>query len=88
MNHHKNFYVFARNFRLQRVKKLWWDTGSSIPDELQEKLCPKELKFFKEYSDLLGNYQAHVDVDLAQVFDLFCFKITSLVRSKIFQEYW
>eukprot|EP01083_Nonionella_stella_P055950 147532_1 len=54
------------NFRTERVKKLWWDTGSSIPAELKEKLSPKEINFFNKYSKLLGDYAQSLDLDLAQ----------------------
>eukprot|EP01111_Echinosteliopsis_oligospora_P019164 TRINITY_DN9116_c0_g1_i2.p1 TRINITY_DN9116_c0_g1~~TRINITY_DN9116_c0_g1_i2.p1 ORF type:complete len:127 (+),score=19.54 TRINITY_DN9116_c0_g1_i2:317-697(+) len=48
--------------RLQQIKGLRWDLGTSvIPDNIKTNLNPREVQFFSEYDKMLGDYMRSVN---------------------------
>jgi len=50
--------------RLERIKQLWWQVGSAMPDELRKLCGPVELEFFREYDTAVGEYMKAADLEL------------------------
>lgn len=46
--------------RLQAIKKLRWDYGPVLPDEVKENLCEAEIKWYNNYSNILGSYMRSI----------------------------
>lgn len=52
------------NYRLQKVKDIWWDTGVVLPEELKSVLSNQENKFLNKYDEIMNEYMAEVDLTL------------------------
>uniref|UniRef100_A0A6B2LKC7 DNA replication complex GINS protein PSF1 n=1 Tax=Arcella intermedia TaxID=1963864 RepID=A0A6B2LKC7_9EUKA len=53
------------NHRIGLLEKMRWEIGF-VPEGLANNLNQLEEQYFNEYSDLLGNYQAAVGIDLTE----------------------
>jgi len=42
--------------RLNRLKKIWWQSGSIMASALKEKLSSSEIGWYQEYDMLMANY--------------------------------
>ena len=51
--------------RLDKVKDLWWESGTVISEDMKENLSSHEVEFFESYDKLLGSYMDEIDINLA-----------------------
>ena len=52
---------------MQRIKKLRWEIGAVLPDEIQSKLSEREKEMFAAYSESLAKFMEDTDIDLTVV---------------------
>ena len=52
------------------IKKMWWDTGSVLPEDSKSALGEAEVDFFKKYDQIVGQYMSDIDLDLTSVLEL------------------
>lgn len=57
----------CRKNRLTKIKRVYWETGMILPDDIKSCLSPHEVDFFKNYSRLVAKYSSDVDIDLTSV---------------------
>ncbi|KAL0476692.1 DNA replication complex GINS protein, partial [Acrasis kona] len=50
--------------RIQRIKRLRWECGVTLPTNIEPNLHQTEKGFFDKYDKLLGDYGAEVNFDL------------------------
>ena len=71
-----NYFSLLRNkrcilaylqYRLEKLQKLRWETGSVIPDHIKHLLGPIEIELFQNYDNLVGDYMKSFDLDLTAV---------------------
>jgi len=48
--------------RLNRLKKIWWQSGSIMAPVLKEKLSSSEIGWYQEYDTLMANYMKDTGV--------------------------
>ena len=51
-------------YRVEKIRHVWWETGSFLPDGLRAKLSTKEELFLSKYDRLMGDYMTQIDIDL------------------------
>ena len=42
--------------RLDHIRRLRWDVGTVLPDDIRQNLCEQELTWFMQYSRMLAKY--------------------------------
>jgi len=55
------------NHRIDKLRALWWDTGSVLPEELKQVLSGEELAFFSAYDELLTSHITALDLQLTEL---------------------
>ena len=53
-----------RNWRIERISELRWETGRVVPADINSNMGPSEIEFFQHYDDALGEYMRTVNLDL------------------------
>jgi hypothetical protein len=54
--------VVYRNTRLDRLHRLAWESGKSMPEHMKEKLTPGELAYYQSYLDNLDEYNKSLSI--------------------------
>jgi hypothetical protein len=54
--------VIYRNTRLDRLHRLAWESGKSMPEHMKEKLTPGELAYYQSYLDNLDEYNKSLSI--------------------------
>jgi hypothetical protein len=52
------------NYRVDKIRDVWWDTGAALPEELRSVLSRQELTFLAGYDRLLTEYMSSSDLVL------------------------
>ncbi|KAL7722669.1 DNA replication complex GINS protein PSF1 [Entamoeba marina] len=50
--------------RLKRVERIRWEIGSTLPNNIIINMMPDEVKYFKKYCKLIGNFSTETDVEI------------------------
>jgi len=50
--------------RAERITRMWWKTGTVLPDGVKANLSPNENVFFEGYDSLMNDYMSKVGVQL------------------------
>ena len=52
------------NYRVDKIRDIWWDTGAALPEELRAVLSRQELSFLAGYDKLMTEYMSASDLIL------------------------
>ena len=61
----KKLYEFYLNERLRRIERIRWEIGPNLPHTIKKLMTDDEIKYFKEYSQMLGNFASNSQIDLS-----------------------
>ncbi|KAJ3447412.1 partner of sld5 [Anaeramoeba flamelloides] len=64
MRRNKRYLCVYHNERMNTLKRLRWQHGSTLPSEISENCSNNEQNFFKNYSQLLTGYMMNIELDL------------------------
>ena len=59
-----------RNARADRLHRLAWESGKSLPEHIKEKLSPAEITYYQNYIDAIDEYNKSFAVPGAQPLSL------------------
>jgi hypothetical protein len=63
----------GRSHRLSKVKELWWELGSAVPEDIKQNMSVQEREFFVGYDKIMAQYgNAYPELDLTSVCFLYC----------------
>ncbi len=48
--------LFFRNARADRLHRLAWESGKSMPEHIKEKLAPAEVSYYQKYLEAIDEY--------------------------------
>ena len=54
------FKLVHRNARVDRLHRLAWESGKSLPEHIKEKLCPAEVTYYQTYIEAIDEYNRSV----------------------------
>ena len=61
----KKLYEFYLNERLRRIERIRWEIGPNLPDAIKKQMTEDEIKYFKEYSQMLGTFACESQIDIS-----------------------
>ncbi|KAJ6241121.1 partner of sld5 [Anaeramoeba flamelloides] len=64
MRRNKRYLCVYHNERMNTLKRLRWQHGSTLPSEISENCSNNEQNYFKNYSQLLTGYMMNIELDL------------------------
>lgn len=64
VNRQKRCVLAYLNYRVDKIRDVWWDTGAALPEELRSVLSRQELTFLAGYDKLMTEYMTNSDLIL------------------------
>ena len=62
-----SLYFIGSNYRLEKVLQLRWETGPTVPESVRANIGIHENEAFRQYQNLLNDYNSSIGLDLTAV---------------------